>query len=209
VIVTVCAGEVLVMKLVSPSYLAVIAFEPTGRVVVVSAAVPALPSVAVPSEVVPLKNSTVPVGVPVPGLVAVTVAVREIEAPVLPDEGDAVSAVVVLACATVTVVAVEVLPVKLRSPWYTAVIEFEPSGSAGVERVAMPPLPTLAVPRLIVPLMNATVPVGGVVSLASAEVTVAVKATSWPWTTEVGLAETEVVLPTWLVRTTSWPVPPV
>ncbi len=35
-----------------------------------------LVSVAVPSEVAPLKNWTVPVGVPAPGLTACTVAVR-------------------------------------------------------------------------------------------------------------------------------------
>ena len=50
------------------------AFEPTDRLEVASAARPPL-SVAVPSDVVPLRNSTVPVGVPEPGLMADTVAV--------------------------------------------------------------------------------------------------------------------------------------
>ena len=43
--------------------------------------VPLLSNVPVPSEVVPLKNWTVPVGVPVPGLAAVTVAVSVTDAP--------------------------------------------------------------------------------------------------------------------------------
>ena len=58
----------------SPSYVAVIELDPTVSAEDVMLAVPLLSNVPVPSEVDPLKNATVPVGVPVPGLAAVTVA---------------------------------------------------------------------------------------------------------------------------------------
>jgi hypothetical protein len=70
---TVTAGAMLDVKLLSPEYTAVIELLATGRVVVSRVATP-LVSVSVPSDVVPLKNWTVPVGVPVP--VGATVAVK-------------------------------------------------------------------------------------------------------------------------------------
>lgn len=71
---TVTALDVLLLKLVSPRYVAVIELAAIGSVVV-KVAVPA-ESVPVPIEVPLLRNSTVPVGVPAPGLAAVTVAVK-------------------------------------------------------------------------------------------------------------------------------------
>ena len=93
-----------------------------------------------PSEVVPLKNSTVPVGVVEElELAAVTVAVSVIVWPVENEVGDALSDVVD-ARLTVAVTAGEVLVVKLLSPVYCAVIELLPCGSVEVLSVATPPL---------------------------------------------------------------------
>ena len=57
--------------------------------------------VPVPSEVAPLKNSTVPVGVPAPGPTGATVAVKVTDWPKTEDVGAVVRVVVVLAWATV------------------------------------------------------------------------------------------------------------
>jgi hypothetical protein len=78
---------------------------------------------AVPSDVAPSKNSTVPPGEPEPGEVTVTVAVSATLAPNAEGFGALLSAVVVLAGFTVWLCAEEVLPVKLASPEYTAVTE--------------------------------------------------------------------------------------
>ena len=78
--------------------------------------VPLLSKVPVPSEVVPLKNWTVPVGVPVPGLAAVTVAVSVTDAPELDGLGTTTTDAFVLAFVTVTLVAGEVFGAKVLSP---------------------------------------------------------------------------------------------
>ena len=71
----VVASEVLVVKVVSPEYMAVIAWSPTVNVVVSSVATP--PSAgAVPNEAAPSKNSTVPDGTPAAAPAAATVAVN-------------------------------------------------------------------------------------------------------------------------------------
>ena len=72
--VTVTAVEVLLLKLVLPVYWAVIELTVIGRVVV-RVATP-FESVPVPIELPLFRNSTVPVGEPAPGLVAVTIAVN-------------------------------------------------------------------------------------------------------------------------------------
>ncbi len=72
--VTETAVDVLAAKFGSPRYCAVSESVPTGSVVVVRTAVLPL-SLAVPSEVVPTKNCTEPVGVPEPGATTATVAV--------------------------------------------------------------------------------------------------------------------------------------
>ena len=100
---------------------------PTIRLIVVRTAVPEL-KVTVPSEVVPLKNWTMPVGVPVPDVAAATVAVSVTGWPVTAVVGAATN-VVVAAWSTFAVTAVEVLVVKFVSPSYVAVIELAPSGS--------------------------------------------------------------------------------
>jgi hypothetical protein len=66
----------LPLKLPSPPYWAVIEKLPEFVNVTVSVAVPAADSGLVPMVVVPLRKVTVPVGVPAPGLTALTVAVK-------------------------------------------------------------------------------------------------------------------------------------
>ena len=77
-------------------------------------------------------------------------------------------------CATVTVEAGgEVLAAKLLSPEYIAVIaELLPPGKITLSSVATPPL-SVAEPSVVVPFKNVTVPVGTVVSLESADMTLA------------------------------------
>jgi len=94
--------EVLVVKLVSALYVAVIECPPTASVVVVNAAV--LPvRLTVPSEVAPSLNVTVPVGVPAPGATAATVAVKVNDWPRTDGLVPLVSATVVVVLAWLTV----------------------------------------------------------------------------------------------------------
>src|SRR5262249_7684352 len=105
-------------KLVSPSYLAVIELAPSINIVVGSVATPEL-TLAMPSNVVPLKNSTVPVGVPAPGLTGAIAAVIVTVWPRPDGLGEMfVVVVVVSARLTVTVAGAEVLPAKFVSPAY-------------------------------------------------------------------------------------------
>jgi hypothetical protein len=79
----------------------------------------------VASELVPSLKVTVPVGVPVPGDVALTVAVIVTDWPNTEGFAEEASTVPLLALFTVCVSTVEVLVVKLPSPPYTAVREWE------------------------------------------------------------------------------------
>jgi hypothetical protein len=67
---------VLALKFVSPLYLAVIACDPTVNALVPNVAWPVASRLPLPMVVVPSRNVTVPVGVPVPGGFTVTVAVN-------------------------------------------------------------------------------------------------------------------------------------
>src|SRR5579859_8064069 len=73
-------SEVLVVKLASPPYTAVILWLPAANPLVEKLATPAL-SVPVPSVLVLSLKVTVPVGVPAPGGTAVTVAVNITDCP--------------------------------------------------------------------------------------------------------------------------------
>ena len=81
----------------------------TLKAEVTNVAVPEL-SVPVPSEVVPSKNSTLPVGVPAPEPVTLTVAVKVTDWPQTEGLTDEVTAVDVLALFTTCERTVEVLP---------------------------------------------------------------------------------------------------
>src|SRR5438046_1252922 len=99
-IVTVTAGDVLASNFALPAYAAVIEFEPVGIAEVVSVALPS-ESVPGPRSVVPAKNSTVPSGVS-DATFEDTVAVSSTGLPGVVVAGEAVSAVIVSARATVT-----------------------------------------------------------------------------------------------------------
>ena len=105
---TVSAVDLLVVKLESPEYCAVIELAPAGKLVVTREAVPR-ESGSVPSKVLPFKNSIVPVGVPAPGLTGATLAVNVTLWPTTGEGVEGVSVVVLDAIATVTVTAGEVL----------------------------------------------------------------------------------------------------
>ena len=73
--------ELLAVKLPSASYTAVIEWLPIVSVDVVNVAVPEPSKVPDPSAVEPSMNVTVPVGIPEPGMLAVTVAVNVTDCP--------------------------------------------------------------------------------------------------------------------------------
>ena len=111
---TVCvkADEVFVLKLPSPLYTAVSEWADTENDALVKVATPPL-NVLVANAVAPSLNVTVPVGVPVPGAVALTVAVIVTDCPNTEGLADDASAVELLALFTVCVNVEEVLVVKL------------------------------------------------------------------------------------------------
>ncbi len=93
-----------------------IEWEPTASVLVVNMAWPALSRVPVPRMVEPSLKVTVPVGVPAPGLLAVTVAVKVTDCPDSDGLAEELTSVVVLAFFTVWVSVLEVLPLKVAPP---------------------------------------------------------------------------------------------
>src|SRR5712692_7041530 len=111
------------------------AWAPAPSADVVRVAVPPLRDL-VPSVVVPSRKVTEPVGVPTPGDVTVTVAVRVTGCPNTGAVGDTVSVVVVEAWLTCWLTGDEALPMKFESPTYTAVIEWEIPESEDVVNVA-------------------------------------------------------------------------
>src|SRR5256885_10691493 len=115
--------EGLGRKLVLPLYPAVIAWLPADSKFVLNAAVPAL-SVPVPTVVAPSLKVTVPVGVPTPGVTAVTVAENVTDWPYTDGLSDEPSAVSLLALLTDWVPTADVLLLKLVSPGYNAAIEW-------------------------------------------------------------------------------------
>ena len=82
--------------------------DPTLSVEVANVATPLASSVPVPKVVAPSLNVTVPAGVPVPGAVALTVAVKVTLCPNTLGLDDDVSAVVVAACCTTCATAADV-----------------------------------------------------------------------------------------------------
>jgi len=122
-LLTVCvnADDVLVAKLASPPYTAVMLWLPLERVEVENVATPAPFSVPMPSVVAPSLKVTVPVGLPEPGDTAKIVAVKETDWPKTEGLAEDVRDVVLAAALTVCV-KVPVLIWKLLSPEYTAVI---------------------------------------------------------------------------------------
>ena len=115
--VSVTGCEVLVRNVSSPRYWAVIELVPSGRLPVVRVATPLVFTVPVPRRSRPLKNWTVPVGVPWPGVDPVTVAVSVIGWPKTDEVGTAVSNVVDDVDAVVFwVTGAEALPANVGDP---------------------------------------------------------------------------------------------
>ncbi len=109
--VWVSVEEVLVLKLVSPPYTAVIERAPTESELVAKVAVPAL-SVPVPKVAPASLKVTVPLGVPAPGETTLTVAVNVTDCPDTDGLTEDATVVVVLAWLTVCVNVEEVLVMK-------------------------------------------------------------------------------------------------
>ena len=138
---------------------------------------------------------TRPVGVPASGETAATVAVN---VTAWPDTDGfwfdfkvvVVLVVVVLALSTTCDSGADVLPVKLLSPPYAAVIECVAAESAAVLNVASAPI-SVTVSRVVVPSLKVTIPDGEPVPGATAA-TVAVKVTARPKTE--GLADELIVM---------------
>jgi hypothetical protein len=124
-------------------------------------------------------NVTVPVGVPEPGDLAETVAVKVTDLPNLEVVEDDLIAVAVAAVLTVCVRGADVLLSKLVLPLKVAVMEWVPTDSFEVSKLLIPDLFTEAVPRIIFPSLKVTLPDDGTFFEL---VTVAVKRTVWPYT---------------------------
>jgi hypothetical protein len=142
----------------------------TPPVVVTFTGLPAVPSMA---------NTTVPAGVPAPGAVTLTVAVKVTFWPGA--DGFAEDATVVLVPALPTVcVSVPLLVAKVASPEYTALTVCPATDKVLMAVLVATPLlfRLTGVPKFAVSIINCTVPVG--VPPPEAGVTVAVKVTLWP-----------------------------
>src|SRR5262249_27748249 len=145
---------------------------------------PLASSVTRATTVLPTKNVTVPVGVPVPEGPR-TVAVNVTACPTLAGFADATRAVVVAlwaAGAFTCSVRVCELDRKLKTPpAKVAVMTWLPAVAKLVVNVAvlLSPVPTVA--RTTLPSMKTTLPIGVAAPGATAD-TVAVKVTAWPVT---------------------------
>src|SRR5260370_32871979 len=106
----------------------------------VIAAVPLLTVTGEPRLVTPSLNCTVPVGVPEPGGTAETVAVKVTAWPKVDGLLFEVTAVALPARLTFWLSAGLVLPAKLLSPLYTAVMPCAPTDNDDAEDEAVPPL---------------------------------------------------------------------
>ena len=142
-----------------------------------------VPSVPVPRSVPPTppsQNFTEPVGLAPPAVPEVMVAVRVTGWPKPDGFGDDVTVVVVEAAFT-TWVTLPLPELKLLSPLYSAVMVRLPPGNwkGLVVKVATPPLSATGPPRMVLPSLNVTVPVG-VPLPPVVGATVAVKVTDWP-----------------------------
>jgi hypothetical protein len=113
----------------------------------------------VPKVVEPSLNVTVPVGVPAPGEVTETVAVNVTVCPNTEGLADEETEVEVEAWLTTSDNAEEVLPLKLVSAPYTAVILCVAADRDDVLKVAVPEL-SVPVPRVVAPSLKVIVPDG-------------------------------------------------
>ena len=160
---------------------------PTARAALENVALPPL-SVPVPNTVAPFLNVTVPVGVPLPGATAATVAVNVTDWPNTDGLCEEITTVELPALFTVWDSVDDVLVAYAALPEYTPVTEWLPTANAEVVNFAFPPLITPE-PSTLIPSLNVTDPV---IVPAVAEVTVAVNVTVWPKTDGFAEAITDV-----------------
>lgn len=114
---------VLVRKLPSPEYTAVIVWVPVEREdIPADVALPLDNATGEPKSVPSTLNWTVPVRVPEPGALAVTVAVKVIDWPNADGLAEELVVVVVLSLFIVCDNVDDVLPLKLVSPAYSVVM---------------------------------------------------------------------------------------
>src|SRR3954454_7022649 len=104
-------------------------WPPAAGKLVVSVALPPVPTAAVPRITLPSLNVIVPVGDPPPGATAATAAVKVTAWPVTAGLTDDPRATVVDARLTVTAVAAEVLSAKPLTPKNEAVSAWVPTNS--------------------------------------------------------------------------------
>src|SRR5215813_13649553 len=109
-------ADVLLVKRASQLNEAVILWLPNGSPDVVKRATP-LVRLTVPSVAAPLRNVTVPAGVPEPGAATLTVAVKVTAAPRSVGLPELASAVRLAAGPTRWLTGLEVLTAKRPSPW--------------------------------------------------------------------------------------------
>lgn len=140
-------------------------------------AVPPLFRFTVPKVVAPFLNVIVPVGVPAPGDVGVTVAVNEMGCPNTEVDMFELKRIVVEALLT-TWLNVKVEVAKLVLPLYVARIVCVATLNADVVMAATPELFNVAIPIWVVPSKNVTVPEG----IPADEETVALNVTACPKT---------------------------
>src|SRR5438046_909342 len=141
----------------------------------------------------PSLKVTFPVGVPEPGLLAVTVAVKVTDCPNTDGLAEELADVVV-PYFTVCVSFVEVLPLKFAALPYDVLSEWGPAASGPVTNVAWPEAVRVPVPSMLEPSLKVTVPVGVPAPLVFA-FTVAVKVTGCPDTDGLIEETTPVVVP--------------
>jgi hypothetical protein len=127
-------------------------------------------SVNVFKTFVPMVSFTVPVGRP--ANCGATETVNVTDPPKVEGFGAELSVVVLVALVTVWEIAADVLAAYLVFPLYVTVMDAVPTANVLVAKVAAPPL-SVPFPRVFVPALNVTVPVG--VPLLEGSTTVAVK----------------------------------
>jgi hypothetical protein len=172
--------------------MAAMSFEPTGRTVEQMAS-PLLSGTAVHPGMTapPAVNSTEPVGDPVAGATALTVAVRASVSPSVAEVGVALSVVDEVALASVSEPVTDEVR-KFEFPEYWAARDMDPIGRV-VTQVATPLVTTAALQPVIAvpPFSKSTVPDG---TPAEAPLTVAVKVSDSPATGETTLSVSAVVV---------------
>ena len=145
----------------------------------------------------PSLTVTLPVGVPAPGATGTTVKFTVTGCPTFDGSGlSDVMVVVVSAGLTVCEFAAEVLPLKLASPPYAPVIEYDPTLAKAIVQEPAPAL-SVALQLFVPPSETSTVPVivvGVTAAPGATAATLTLKVTVCPVTEGSGLSDVIVVV---------------